>query len=130
MNIDRSTTQKENTPASGSLKISTDVIASIAQIAAREVKGVAYVSDIVSNSIQTAKNDTRSLMHPLKVKLKGNTLDIELSVILRHGAKIPDVYKDLQHSLKNAVEGMTGLTVRNIDIYFVGIEEEEPQERS
>ena len=114
----------EETATSGSLKISTNVIASVAKIAASEVSGVVEVLD---SSAAGAKDQKQSSTNGLKVKIRGNDATFEIAIKIGHDVKIPKVCSDIQTSVKNAVESMTGLRVKQVDVMVCGVEEA-PQE--
>ena len=111
----------EETTTSGRLKISTNVIASVAKIAASEVSGVVEVLDASGASDQKQSND-------IKVKIRGNDASFEISIKIGHGVKIPKVTSDIQASVKNAVESMTGLNVKQVDVMVCGVEEAPAEE--
>ena len=46
---------------------------------------------------------------------------IDVYVNLKYGAKIPIVSENIQKSVKNAVQNMTGIVVAKVNIFVVGI---------
>ena len=104
----------ENT--AGSLKISSEVVASIAEYAVKEVEGVACLAPIVSNiggwllEKQTIK--------PISNEGKA-TIDIRL--LVEPNAKIPVLSRKLQEAVKDAVQSMTGIEVATVNLYIAGV---------
>ena len=106
--------------ASGSLKISTDVIASVAKIAASEVSGV---MEVIDN--QSSKDSQSS---GLKVRIRGNEASFDISIKIGHGVAVPKVASDIQTNVKNAVESMTGMVVKQVNVIVEGVCEEQQED--
>ena len=93
----------ENT--AGSLKISSEVVASIAEYAVKEVEGVACLAPIVSNIGGWL--------------LEKQTINIRL--LVEPNAKIPVLSRKLQEAVKDAVQSMTGIEVATVNLYIAGV---------
>ena len=109
-------------PADGSCIISEEVIAAIAINAAQEVSGVADMA--------IRPNDIRGLMGNSAVKSVRvlNTEDetaLDVYLNLKQGVRIPDVAGEVQHSVKVAVQSMTGKPVTKVNVHVMGIKAEE-----
>lgn len=111
--------EKKFRPAEGSCIISEDVIATIACTAAMEVPGVA--------SMAARPADIRGLIgsnaasKSVKVINNENETIVDVYLNLRLGARIPDVAGEVQHSVKVAVQSMTGKPVTKVNIHVAGI---------
>ncbi len=57
----------------------------------------------------------------LKVVIENEQVDIDLNIIVDFGIKIPDVAWQIQENVKNAVETMTGLEVKEVNIHVTGV---------
>lgn len=103
----------------GSLKISQDVIATIAGYAASEIEGVVALSE----SRLPIKNMLKKggMLKPIQINLNDDVAIIDMSVDLRFGTRIPDVAETLQKTVKDAVQSMTGITVSKVNIHVEGI---------
>ena len=118
--------ENKSQPA-GSLKISQDVIASIARFATLEIDGIESVStgNIGVKGLITKTNYVKAI----KIELSEEVVNVEISVIVKHGVKISDVAGAVQNNVKNAIQSMTGLAVAKVDVVIAGIsivpEEEE-----
>ena len=88
----------ENT--AGSLKISSEVVASIAEYAVKEVEGVACLAPIVSNiggwllEKQTIK--------PISIQMNEGKATIDIRLLVEPNAKIPVLSRKLQEAVKLA----------------------------
>lgn len=104
----------------GNVKIADDVVAIIAEIAAKEVKGVYAMSGGIADSITEIlgkKNPSKGV----KVEVGEKEAAIDLYIIVEYGVRIPDVSWQIQENVKKAVETMTGLTVVEVNIHIQGV---------
>jgi len=110
---------EKNTEAIGSLKISQDVVGSIARFATLEIDGIESVAtgNIGVKSLITKTNYAKAV----KIELADDVVNVEISVIVKHGYKIPDVAGSVQQNVKNSIQNMTGLTVAKVDVIIAGI---------
>lgn len=105
----------------GSIKISEDVVASIAAVAISETEGVSglyssFTNDIVSFlGKKTPAKGVKVTFH------SDNTVDIDICYLACFGSNICDVAKNVQENVKSAVESMTNLDIGNINIHVAGV---------
>ena len=103
----------------GNLKVSEEVLATIAKMAAGEVKGVAQVTCENSNiKGRWAKAIRRN---PVGIELNGDIATVNICLDLYQGVSIPDVSLAVQNSVKSAIQSMTGITVSKVNIVVQGI---------
>lgn len=116
---------EENTNAtSSSIKISDDAIAAIAGLAATDVDGVASMAGNLTNEL-IAKLGVRNLSKGVKIGLEDRNVDIDLTLIVEYGCNIPRVCETVQAKVREQVENMTDLTVKNVSVHIAGIEVKE-----
>lgn len=104
----------------GHVNISDDVISIITNIAASEIEGVRLHGTLAGDiaEILGRKNMTKGV----KVEIYENDeVDVDLSIVVDFGVVIPDVAWKVQESVKNAIENMTDLTVKCINVNVQGI---------
>jgi uncharacterized alkaline shock family protein YloU len=104
----------------GAVKIADDVVAIIAEIAAREVKGVYAMSGGIADSI-TEILGKRNPSKGVKVEVGEKEAAIDLYIVVDYGVRIPDVSWQIQENVKKAVETMTGLSVVEVNIHIQGV---------
>jgi len=103
------------------LTISEDVIGIIAGLAAAEVEGVSGMTLGIVDGINQILGSNKKYSKGVKVELDGNEVVINLFVIVKYGVKIPEVAFSIQNSVKQSVEGMTGLKVKSVNINVHGV---------
>lgn len=116
----------ENIFENGNIKISDEVISTIATIAVSEVNGVhgmggSFAGDIVE------KFGKKTLTKGVKITMDGNEVVLDLNVVLKYGVRIPEIAWNVQENVKKSVESMTGLTVTKVNVRIVGIEVEKDE---
>ncbi len=104
----------------GSVKISEEVVAIIAGIAATDVPGVAGMSGGIAGGIAEILG-RKNLSKGVKVEVGEKEAAIDLYIIVEFGARIPEVAWDIQDKVKHAVQSMTGLNVIEVNIHVQGV---------
>lgn len=115
----------------GQVKISDDVVGTIANIAASEIEGVNGLNGGIAGDLAEMFGK-KSLTRGVKVTIEERTVFIDLNIIVDFGIKIPEVSWHIQEAVKNAVETMTGLAVKEVNVHVTGVnlpkEPEKPAE--
>lgn len=104
----------------GQVKISDDVVATIAGLASAEVEGIWSMSGGLAGNI-TDLFGKKNLSKGVKVEVGEEEAAIDLFVVVDYGVKIPDVAWKVQENVKNAIETMTGLKVVEVNIHVQGV---------
>ena len=113
--------EREKRETVGNLKISQEVVATIAHFATKEIDGVAsmaYCPAAVNLKKFLTKSQTAK---SINIEMNDDVAVIDVYVNLKYGAKIPIVSENIQKSVKNAVQNMTGIVVAKVNIFVVGI---------
>jgi len=99
----------------GSITIHKDVIASISSLAALEVEGVKRVGgDFKSWLLETMG---RKAYAAIKVEInKNDEVFVEIPLVIKYGFNIPDVADKVQENVRNSLEKMTSVTVKEINV--------------
>ncbi len=103
------------------IKISNDVIAVIAGVAASEVPGVAAMAGGLTGGITEALKGKKNLAKGIKVDATDSTAKIDVNIIVEYGSRIPDVAFEIQNRVKKSVESMTGLKVTEVNVHVQGV---------
>lgn len=104
----------------GSVRISDEVIASIAGIATMDVPGVVSMSSGLIGGMAEMIGK-RNPAKGVKVQVGAREVAIDLFILVEYGLRIPDVALQVQEKVKEAVETATGLTVLEINVHVQGV---------
>lgn len=96
----------------GQVKISNDVIATIAGLAALEVEGIETTTTLTDKLLKN---------NGVKIQIEEEELNLDVMVMIKYGISIPDTAFKVQENVKNTVETMTGLKVSQVNIHIQGI---------
>ncbi len=109
----------EQKQPNGSLKISQDVIATIAKAAAAEIDGI----HSLAVSHMPLKNISKKTItaKPITINLSDDVAIVDISVIVKANCKIRAVAEDLQKAVKEAVQTMCGIQVSKVNVHVEGI---------
>lgn len=105
----------------GEVQISDEVVSTIAGLAATDIEGVAGMSGGFAGGISDMLG-RKNLSKGVKVEVEGNEVKSDLYIIVKYGAKIPDVAWRIQESVKEAITNMTGLKVTEVNIHVQGVQ--------
>ncbi|TNJ67177.1 Asp23/Gls24 family envelope stress response protein [Paenibacillus hemerocallicola] len=113
----------------GMIRISDDVVATIAGLAALETPGIAAMSGGISEGL-AKRLSGKNVQKGVSVEVGQLEAAIDLRVIVNFGSKIQEVCRHLQENVKEAVENMTGLNVVEVNVKVEGVafKEEEAEE--
>lgn len=104
----------------GEVQIADEVVAAIAGLAAGEVKGVSTTSGNVTNEI-VGKLGKKNLSKGVKVVVNPDAVSVDMALTLDYGYGIPETAKLVQEKVKLAIENMTGLQVKEVNIRIAGV---------
>lgn len=105
----------------GRIQVSDEAIAEMASTAALRVEGVAAMgaSGRMDSLAQVFGLDKGGL--GVKVEMSGRQLSLQLSILVEFGADVAEVGLSVQEAVAAAVEQMTGLDVRDVDVAIQGV---------
>jgi uncharacterized alkaline shock family protein YloU len=104
----------------GEVQIADEVVATIAGLAATEVKGVSAPSGNVTNEL-AGKLGKKNLSKGVKVLVSPDAVSVDMALTLDYGYGIPETAKQVQEKVKLAIENMTGLQVKEVNIRIAGV---------
>ncbi len=107
------------TQSTGNLRISREVIATIARYASLEIEGVDSLASFATNikGWLLKKQSAR----PVSIDLNDDVAVIYLHINVKSGVNIPKTSEKVQHAVKEAVQNMTGIVVSRVNIVIAGI---------
>ena len=105
----------------GNIKISVDVVATIAGIAASEIDGVAYMYSSFAGGIAERLGAKKNPSKGVKVEMDESSVTVDLYIVVDYGVRIPELAWEVQENVKNNIETMTGLDVEKVNIHIEGV---------
>lgn len=105
----------------GNIKISVDVVSTIAGIAATEIEGVSCMYSSFVNGFAQKLGAKKNLSKGVKVDMEADNVSIDLYIVVDYGVKIPELAWSIQENVKTNVEAMTGMNVSKVNIHIEGI---------
>lgn len=109
--------------ALGDIRISDEVVANIAVIAATEIEGVASVvgnnkATEIKNKVGMKNNYSKSV----RIEMMDKIVSVDMAITVKYGFSLPAVGKAVQDRVIAAIENMTGLEVSDVNIRIAGID--------
>ena len=111
----------------GNIKISEEVLASIATIATKEIEGVAELSVAPANikGILKSKPANSSVV----VELGDGVAVFDIYLKIKYGAKVQAVSAEVQKKVKDSVQNMTGIAVSKVNVHISSISIEDKKKK-
>jgi len=100
----------------GTINIAEDVVAAIVVDALKEVEGVGAMSQNVGEQL-SGKKAARGV----RVEKVDDAIAIDLYLMARYGFEIPALARQVQAKVSDAVGGMTGFPVKEVNVHVGGI---------
>lgn len=97
------------------IKISKDVLLSIAAKAISSIEGVELsntgggIADIINR---------KNISKGIKVEIKDSDVTIDLFISVKYGYKVNEVGYDIQKKVKDSIEMMTDLNVKEVNVHI------------
>ena len=114
----------------GEIKIHENVIANLVAIAARNVPGVSRLAgSTVVDAIASIVGSRRMQARAITVGIAGDncvTIDLKLNILI--GYRLPDVVQQVQRSVIDSIESVTGMTVTRVNVAVQDIDEQPVEE--
>lgn len=105
----------------GMVRIHKNVISSISSIASLEIEGVKSIDKDLKSSLFEAIG--QKSFSAIKVDIsKNEEVRVEIPLIVKYGYNVPEVASRVQENVRQALEKMSNLSVKDININVRGIE--------
>ena len=96
----------------GQVKISNDVVSTIANLAALEIEGVESNATFTDKILKN---------NGVKIQIEDEEVNLDVVIMVTYGVAVHDIAFKVQENVKNTVETMTGLKVSQVNIHVQGI---------
>ena len=104
----------------GEVQIANEVVASSAGISASEVEGVDSMAGGLAGEL-AGKFGAKNLSKGVKVEVADDIAMVELAINMKYGYSIPKTCKQVQEKVMQAINSMTGLTVKQVNVRIAGV---------
>ena len=105
----------------GSIRISEDVVASIAALATSETAGVSGLYSTLTSDIVSFLSK-KNLSKGVRIEIgEDGTVEIEIGFLALFGHNICEVAKQVQDGVHTAIENMSGLTPACVNVHVAGV---------
>ena len=101
--------------AQSKLRISEDVIITVARLATLDVKGVAGLAGEVNKMSKLRRNG------PIAVSVIGDVAALDIKIRVKNGVKATAVAEEVQTAVKENVQNMTGVAVARVNVIVSGV---------
>ena len=105
----------------GEVKVSDEVIAIIAGLAATEVEGVSSMAGNITNEL-VSKLGVKNLSKGVRTEMQDHSVEVYLALNISYGYNIPEVSEKVQERVKSAVENMTGLSISVVNVKIATVD--------
>ena len=106
---------------SGEVRVSEEVVAIIAGLAATEVEGVSSMAGNITNEI-VSKLGMKNLSKGIFVEVLDEEIKVDVALNIAYGYAIPDISTKVQEKVKSSIENMTGLTVAVVNVRVASVD--------
>jgi len=118
---------KDSNTDLGSVRIHKDVIASVASIASLEIDGVKKIGSDLKSSIYELLGKKQH--GGIKVEIDSNNeVKLNMPLVVKFGYNVTEVARNVQDNIQQALEKMTSLTIKEININIQKIEKGNQEE--
>ena len=102
----------------GALHISADVFTAISGYAATNCFGVKGMASrgVQDGIVHLLRRENLSKGVKVSYQDDGNSVDIDLHIVVEHGINIPEVCRSMMQEVRYHVEKITGITVNSVNI--------------
>jgi len=112
---------KEEKTEFGVVRIHKDVIKSIASLAVSEIEGASAAGSNFQSGLYGFMG--KKYYPGIEVIIdKNNDIKVELKIIVKYGFNIPEVASRVQDNVRLALEKMSELSLREINVNVQGVE--------
>lgn len=115
----------DDTEKVGNIKISVDVVSTIARVATIGCDGVYGMAGTLAGDIAERLGAKKNPNKGVKVDMTETNASVDLYIAVKYGVRIPELAWEVQESVKNNIESMTGLVVDKVNIHIEGVKFED-----
>ena len=108
---------EKNNHTPNSLHISEDVVETVVRETVKEMNGTVELTNLQGKiTLMSA-----SAAKPVRVSVTGEVAELDVGILVGKDAQVKSVCEELQRSLKETVQNMTGIPVAKVNVHVLGI---------
>ncbi|RSL31984.1 Asp23/Gls24 family envelope stress response protein [Salibacterium salarium] len=111
----------------GKIEISPEVIEVITGLAASEVEGVFSLRGGFATGV-VERLGKKNHGKGVKVELREDGVKIDISLVLSYGVSVPEVAREVQTNIQQALQTMTSITLDSVNVHVLSIQLEMQEE--
>ncbi len=104
----------------GSINISEDVISTMVRTAITEIDGVAGISNTAGAELAELIG-IKTVSKGIKVQIVDDTIKVDAVILVRYGCNIVNVAKEVQNSVTEVVQAITGIDKAEVNVHVSGV---------
>lgn len=105
----------------GTIEIAPEVITVIAGIATNEVEGIAGTrGNFAAGVVERLGKKVHG--KGIKTEITSDGLFIDVYCLVKFGASIPNVAAEVQSQIRQAIENMTSLVPKEVNVHITGVQ--------
>lgn len=104
----------------GSINISEEVISTMVRTAITEIDGVAGISNTAGAELAELIG-IKTVSKGIKVQIIDDTIKVDAIILVRYGCNIVNVAKEVQNSVTEAVQAITGIDKAEVNVHVSGV---------
>ena len=104
----------------GSINISEEVISTMVRTAITEIDGVAGISNTAGAELAELIG-IKTVSKGIKVQIVDDTIKVDAIILVRYGCNIVSVAKEVQNSVTEAVQAITGIDKAEVNVHVSGV---------
>jgi uncharacterized alkaline shock family protein YloU len=102
-------------------RVSEEVVSMIAARATLLVPGVSKLNEALTDNLTKKILGKEKIARGIGLSKEADGIGIDIYLSVEYGTKIPDLAWEVQSSVKEAVESVTGLSVKKVNIHVQGV---------
>ena len=104
----------------GRINMSEDVISTMVRTAITEIDGVAGISNTAGAELAELIG-IKTVSKGIKVQIVDDTIKVDAVILVRYGCNIVNVAKEVQNSVTEAVQAITGIDKAEVNVHVSGV---------
>ena len=105
----------------GQVRIANEVVAIIVGLALTDIKGI-YSAD--------RRKAKKNLSKGIQIQVTDGEVICDIDLVILHDTKVPVLAEEVQSKVKNTVENMTGLAVKEVNLHILAVRTEKQEEEN